>query len=101
MLLPQTLTMCAAFSSSTYLLVQIPGPACLNPPNPLFKGAHQAYVRTGAHGHRFAVLRPASDGALFNPPIPLSKWAIRACGFPSLLGFLCAPAPARHQRMPC
>ena len=37
---------------------------CFNPPNPLFKGAHQASVRTGAHGHRFAVLRPASDDAL-------------------------------------
>ena len=37
---------------------------CLNPPNPLFKGAHQAFVRTRAHGHRFAVLRPASDDAL-------------------------------------
>ena len=35
--------------SSTYLLPQIPGPACLNPPNPLFKGAHQASVRTRAH----------------------------------------------------
>jgi hypothetical protein len=45
-LLPQTLTMCAAFTSSTYLRQQIPGPACLNPPNPLFKGAHQASVRT-------------------------------------------------------
>ena len=36
----------------------------LNPPNPLFKVARQASVRTGAHGHRFAVLRPASDDAL-------------------------------------
>ena len=36
----------------------------LNPPNPLFKGAHQAFVRTRARGHRFAVLRPASDDAL-------------------------------------
>jgi len=63
-LLPQTLTMCAAFASSTYLLPQIPGPACHNPPNPLFKGAHQATVRTRAHGHRFAVLRPASEDAL-------------------------------------
>jgi hypothetical protein len=53
---------------------------CLNPPNPLFKGAHQAFVRTRAHGHRFAVLRPASDDALFNPPIPLFKGPIRACG---------------------
>ena len=62
--LSQTLTLRAAFASSTYLLSQIPGPACLNPPNPLFKGAHQAFVRTRAHGHRFAVLRPASDDAL-------------------------------------
>ena len=66
--LSQTLTLRAAFASSTYLPSQIPGPACLNPPNPLFKGAHQAFVRTRAHGHRFAVLRPASDDALFNPP---------------------------------
>ena len=58
--LPQTLTLRAAFASSTYLLPQIPGPACLNPPIPLFKGAHQAFVRTRAHGHRFAVLRLAS-----------------------------------------
>ena len=63
---------------------------CLNPPNPLFKGAHQASVRTRAHGHRFAVLRLASDDALFNPPIPLFKGVIRACGLsiatmPSLL----------------
>ena len=36
----------------------------LNPPNPLFKGAHQAFVRTRARGHRFAVLRPASEDAL-------------------------------------
>ena len=76
----QTLTLRAAFASSTYLLSQIPGPACLNPPNPLFKGAHQAFVRTRAQGHRFAVLRPASDDALYNPPIPLFKGAIRAYG---------------------
>ena len=101
--------MCAAFSSSTYLLVQIPGPGrssdddLLNPPDPLskgairacglsiaawpslhassgpasddvrvsvippnllFKGAHQASVRTGDQGNRFAVLRPASEDAL-------------------------------------
>ena len=64
MQLGRTLTLRAAFASSTYLLPQIPGPACLNPPNPLFKGAHQAFVRTRAHGHRFAVLRPASEDAL-------------------------------------
>ena len=43
-------------------------------------GARQAFVRTRAHGHRFAVLRPASDDALFNPPDPLFKGAIRAYG---------------------
>ena len=64
MQLGQMLTLRADFVSSTYLLPQIPGPACLNPPNPLSKGAHQAFVRTRAHGHRFAVLRPASDDAL-------------------------------------
>ena len=64
MQLGRTLTLRAAFASSTYLLPQIPGPACLNPPNPLFKGAHQASVCTGAQGHRFAVLRPASEDAL-------------------------------------
>ena len=79
MLLGQTLTMCVAFSSSTYLLSQIPGPGrssdddLLNPRiiqtdffrgHPLSKGAHQASVRTGAHGHRFAVLRPASEDVL-------------------------------------
>ena len=69
--LSQTLTLRAAFASSTYLLPQIPGPACLNPPNPLFKGAHLASVRTKAHGHRFAVLRPASDDALVPYRIPL------------------------------
>ena len=37
---------------------------CLNPPNPPFKGAHQASVRTRPQGHRFAVLRPASEDAL-------------------------------------
>ena len=68
--LSRTLTLRAAFTSSTYLLSQIPGPGrssdddLLNLPDPLFKGAHQAFVRTRARGHRFAVLRPASDDAL-------------------------------------
>ena len=44
--LSQTLTLRAAFASSTYLLRKYPNPAgrlktCLNLPNPLFKGAHQ------------------------------------------------------------
>ena len=115
--LSQTLTLRAAFASSTYLLSQIPGPGrssdddllnstdplfkgairayglsiaaglsllassgpasddallfywdpvpnYLNSPIPLFKGAHQASVRTRTRGHRFAVLRPASEDAL-------------------------------------
>ena len=56
---------------------------CLNPPNPLFKEAHQASVRTRAHGHHFAVLRPASDDALFNPPIPLFTGLPGPAVFPS------------------
>ena len=69
--LSQTLTLRAAFTSSTYLPSQIPGPGrssdddLLNPPDPVFKGAHQAFVRTRARGHRFAVLRPASDDACY------------------------------------
>ena len=68
--LSQTLTLRAAFASSTYLLSQIPGLGrssdddLLNSPDPVFKGAHQAFVRTRARGHRFAVLRPASEDAL-------------------------------------
>ena len=68
--LSQTLTLRAAFVSSTYLLSQIPGPGrssdddLLIPLIPFSRGAHQALVRTRAHGHRFAVLRPASDDAL-------------------------------------
>ena len=98
--LSQTLTLRAAFTSSTYLREQIPGPACLNPPNPLFKGAHQASVRTRAQGHRFAVLRPASEDALFNPPIPLFKGRSGPAGFPSPRCLPCPPASARHLKMP-
>ena len=49
----------------------------LNPPNPLFKGAHQAFVRTRAHGHRFAVLRPASDDALAAFRTVLLRYVVR------------------------
>ena len=62
-------------------------PTCLNPPNPLFKGAHQAFVRTRAHGHRFAVLRPASDDALLlllnsdrTAATRLPPWGLAALG---------------------
>ena len=70
--LSQTLTLRAAFSSSTYLLSQIPGPGrssdddFLNHSTPPIQGAHQASVRTRARGHRFAILRPASDDALLH-----------------------------------
>ena len=79
MQLGQTLMLRAAFSSSTYLLPQIPGPGRSSDDDlldsriiqtdffrghPLSKGAHQATVRTGAHGHRFAVLRSSSEDAL-------------------------------------
>ena len=105
--LSQTLTLRAAFASSTYLLSQIPGPGrssdddlliplipfsrgyirasglsiaarlpcqptparhlmtCLNPPNPLFKGAHQGL--RAFHRHTAALPAnsgPASDDAL-------------------------------------
>ena len=86
----------------------------LNPPNPLFKGAHQAFVRTRARGHRFAVLRPASpasdDALLFIgtlsqtisiPPTPFSRGRSGPTGFPSPLCLPCPPAPARHLMMPC
>ena len=65
--LSQTLTLRAAFASSTYLLPQIHGPGRSSDDDlftPPFKGARQASVRTRAHGYRFAVLRPASDDAL-------------------------------------
>ena len=94
--LSQTLTLRAAFASSTYLLSQIPGPGrssdddflnppnLFNPPDPLFKGAHQASVRTRAHGHRFAVLRPASDDALLHLLTVLFRTGLFALfrGFP-------------------
>ena len=57
--------MCAAFSSSTYLLLQIPGPACLNPPNPLSKGAIRSCGLSIAAGPSLpASSGPASDDAL-------------------------------------
>ena len=56
--LSQTLTLRAAFASSTYLLSQIPEPACLNPPNPLFKGAHQGLRAF----HRRTATLPADSG---------------------------------------
>ena len=51
-------TLRAAFASSTYLLSQIHGPACLNPPNPLFKGAHQGLRAF----HRLTAALPANSG---------------------------------------
>ena len=77
----------AGFPSPLCLLCS-PAPArhlmtYLNPPNPLSKGAHQAFVRTRARGHRFAVLRPASDDALLfywdsvpNPDTPCGLYVL-------------------------
>ncbi len=69
--LSQTLTLRAAFASSTYLLPQIPGPGrssdddLLNSPDPLFKGAIRAYGLSIAAGPSLlASSGPASDDAL-------------------------------------
>ena len=65
MQLGQMLTLRAAFASSTYLLSQIPGPACLNPPNSLFKGAIRAYgLSIAAMASLPASSGPASADAL-------------------------------------
>ena len=64
--LSQTLTLRAAFASSTYLLSQIPGPG------------------------------RSSDDDLLNPPDPVFKGAIRACGLSIAAGLPCSPAPSRH-----
>ena len=69
--LSQTLTLRAAFASSTYLLSQIPGPG------------------------------RASDDALLIPPVPLFKGAVRAFGLSIAAGLPGPPAPARHLMMPC
>ncbi len=70
--LSQTLTLCAAFASSTYLLSQIPGPG-----------------------------RSSDDDLLNPPPSPLFKGRSGPTGFPSPRCLPCPPAPARHLRMPC
>ena len=65
--LSQTLTLRAAFASSTYLLSQIPGPGrssdddLLNPPDPVFKGAHHGLR---AHQSSGPSLRCSSAGRL-------------------------------------
>ena len=69
--LSQTLTLRAAFASSTYLLSQIPGPG------------------------------RSSDDDLLNSPDPLFKGAIRAYGLSIAACLPCSPAPARHLMMPC
>ena len=103
--LSQTLTLRAAFASSTYLLLQIPGPGrssdddllILPSSYPPFQGGDQASVRTRAQVHRFAVLRPASEDALLNSTIlfnpPFQGGTSGPAGFPSPHGF-----PARQLR---
>ena len=61
----------AAFTSSTYLLSQIPGPG------------------------------RSSDDDLLNLPDPLFKGAIRAYGLSIAACLPCSPTPARHLMMPC
>ena len=116
--LSQTLTLRAAFTSSTYLLSQIPGLGrssdddLLNLPDPLFKGAIRACgLSIAAVPSLLANSGPASDDALLfywdsvpnylNSPIPLFKGAIRACGLSIAAGLPCSPAPSRHLMMPC
>mgnify|MGYP004609902547 CR=1 FL=1 len=69
--LSQTLTLRAAFASSTYLLSQIPGPG------------------------------RSSDDDLLIPLIPFSRGRSGPTGFPSPQGCHCSPTPARHLMMPC
>ena len=79
MLLPQTLTLRAAFASSTYLLPQIPGPDRSSDDDLLNSRIIQTYF---FRGH------------------PLSKGAIRACGLSIAAMAFLPPAPARHLMMP-
>ena len=69
--LSQTLTLRAAFASSTYLLSQIPGPG------------------------------RSSDDDLLIPLIPFSRGHIRDYGLSIAARLPCPPTPARHLMMPC
>ena len=103
--LSQTLTLRAAFASSTYLLSQIPGPGRSSDDDLLtspFKGAHQGLR---AFHRRPAALPansgPASDDLSQSPYPPFQGGTSGPAGFPSPLGFPCSPTPARHLMMPC
>ena len=88
--LSQTLTLRAAFASSTYLLSQIPGPGrssdddLLNSPDPLFKGAIRACgLSIAAVPSLLANSGPASDDALLfywdfvpNPDTPCGLYVL-------------------------
>ena len=88
--LSQTLTLRAAFTSSTYLLSQIPGPGrssdddLLNSPDPLFKGAIRACgLSIAAVPSLLASSGPASDDALLfywdsvpNPDTPCGLYVL-------------------------
>ena len=88
--LSQTLTLRAAFTSSTYLLSQIPGPGrssdddLLNSPDPLFKGTIRACGLSIAAGPSLlANSGPASDDALLfywdsvpNPDTPCGLYVL-------------------------
>ena len=88
--LSQTLTLRAAFASSTYLLSQIPGPGrssdddLLNSPDPLFKGAIRACgLSIAAEPALLASSGPASEDALLfywdsvpNPDTPCGLYVL-------------------------
>ena len=88
--LSQTLTLRAAFASSTYLLLQIPGPGrssdddLLNSPDPLFKGAIRACgLSIAAEPALLASSGPASEDALLfywdsvpNPDTPCGLYVL-------------------------
>ena len=104
--LSQTLTLRAAFASSTYLLSQIPGPGrssdddLLIPLIPFSGGTS----RPSCAPERMATASLFFGRHLMiylNPPDPLFKGAIRAFGLSIAARLPCPPTPARHLMMPC
>ena len=126
--LSQTLTLRAAFASSTYLLSQIPGPGrhLMMPCCSFWTMAGQRYCprriarlpriirltqsSSTSHGSKgcarmslTAATRLQLWGlAYLNPPLtPFLKGRSGPSGFPSPHGFPCPPTSARHLIMPC
>ena len=104
--LSQTLTLRAAFASSTYLLSQIPGPGrssdddLLIPLIPFSGGTS----RPSGAPERMATASLFFGRHLMiylNPPDPIFKGAIRAFGLSIASWLPCPPTPAWHLMMPC